>query len=748
MMKRCNAHIVCWIYIFFSVWTTGIAQEYYPKVYSAKGRIDEQTVFVDVRFDRVIKVKRSSLLADGNSQVYISNTFSSENGISLSFPYAIQDIISIDKQHCLISVDGQSPRVLLIDLLGNVLSTLDLPFSSNRKKSIFLGIHDSLAFIVHDDNVFGISFTKNLLTSRLLADETLVTQHFANGFHCIRKSGGGHVLRTVNTKGNIIREIPFSPLGVSYSIQSTNHAILVLSTATGTSTNAFLLDINTGKQTMMFFPGTLKTIAMWEKDSIPMISWLTENDKSEKTINIKQQGGSTKSITIPGFFAKTLSASGNGTMLQYLFDNGICLINCNALAIESASRIGNMKDFSDTDPHLIMFKSDKIIVSPKGYMMLSMVEDPFWWLRRFAETSGKLLFLGLICIVIFLSYRHYSRQKRFLEAGLELSGMGLILYLDNEGRLSKVNSTAKSVLQLSSDVPLHRPIRYYVNKPHMAELLNFFQEAFQARKPMQHRITLIDGDSTKEYIWSTTPLFGFAGTFAGCIFSGIDITAELEKKRLTNWAQLAHDMQTNLSIILLNAQQLQIIDEKNVQRQRKILGQITLLMQRVRDIVTVGRDEDAQLSLNDALVICRNVIQEFDDQLYPNAHLSYGGKQVMFLCDPIKLTRGLRNAVENGIRALQKEEGTVDLSCGFDDSHVYFRIKDSGIGMDEFTRDNMMKPYFTTKKSHGGYGIGTMVMQKVAELHNGRIDIMSEPGKGTIITFTIPKLISEQSELQ
>lgn len=79
---------------------------------------------------------------------------------------------------------------------------------------------------------------------------------------------------------------------------------------------------------------------------------------------------------------------------------------------------------------------------------------------------------------------------------------------------------------------------------------------------MQHRITLIDGDSIKEYIWSTTPLFGFAGTFAGCIFSGIDITAELEKKRLTNWAQLAHDMQTNLSIILLNAQQLQIIDEK------------------------------------------------------------------------------------------------------------------------------------------------------------------------------------------
>lgn len=747
-MMNSFAHRVCCTCIFLLGWATSIAQDYYPKVYSSIGRIDEQTVYVDTRFDRIIKVKRSSLLADGNSQISVSTSLSGKNRTSLSFPFAIQDIISIDKEHCLISVDGQSPRVMLIDLSGSVLSSTELPYSSNRKKSAFLGKHDSLAFIIHDDNVLGISFSNNRLSSRLLADQTLATQQIPSGFHCIRKSGGGHVLRTVNSKGEIVREIPFSPLGVSYAIRSTKHSILVLSTATGTSTNAFLLDIKTGKQTMMFFPGTMRTIAMWEKGLIQNISWLTENDKGEKAISIKQIGGSTVSIAIPEFFSQTLYAAGNGTSLHYLFENGLCIINDNALAIESASRIGSMSDFVETEPHLIIFKSENCIISPKGYMMLSMIEDPFWWLRRFADTSGKLILIALIFIVLFLFYRHYSRQKRFLEAGLELSGMGLVLYLDDEGRLNKVNSTAKSVLQLSSDVPLHRPIRYYVNKPHMSELLHFFQEAFQTRKPMQSRITLIENDSIKEYIWSTTPLFGFAGSFAGCIFSGIDITAELEKKRLTNWAQLAHDMQTNLSIILLNAQQLQIIDEKNVQRQNKILGQITLLMQRVRDIVTVGREEEAQLSLNDALVICRNVIQEFDDQLFPNAHLSYGGKQVMFLCDPIKLTRGLRNAVENGIRALKKEDGTVDLSCTFDDNYVYFRIKDSGIGMDEFTRDNMMKPYFTTKRSHGGYGIGTMVMQKVAELHNGRIDIVSEPGKGTIITFTIPKLIPEQSALQ
>jgi signal transduction histidine kinase len=748
MMQSISIRILFLSWMILAPLSFVMAQEFYPKVYSASGKFEEVNTFLDQKFNRVLKVRRSSFLIDGNSQIQIVKHFSQNDGKSLSFPFPIDDIISIQEQRLLISVDGETPRLLLIDLIGNIISKLELPLSSTYKKITFIGSHDSMVFISVSENVFGISIKKDSLYAKLLADQVLATEHFSDGLHCIRKSGGGNVLRTVNKNGDITREIPFSPMGVSYRIISTKHAILVLSSSTGVSTNAFLLDIKTGKQEMMFFPGSLSTIALWEKDSTPFISWLTENENAEKSIIIKQLHGSTQSITVPNFLTKALSARSNGLSLEYLFENGFCLINLNALSIESAARIGQMHNFTKDDPTFVEFDKEKLILSQKGYVLLDMVEDPFWWLRRFTYSSGKyiLAILGILIIGIF--YRHYSRQKRFMEAGLELSGMGLILYLDNEGRLSKVNSTAKSVLQLSPDVPLHRPIRYYVNKPQLSELLHFLQDGFQSRKPMQSRITIPDGDSDREYIWSITPLFGFAGSFAGCIFSGIDITAELEKKRLTNWAQLAHDMQTNLSIILLNAQQLQIMDEKNVQRQNKILGQINLLMQRVRDIVTVGRDEEIQLSLNDALVLCRNVIQEFDDQLFPNAHLSFTGKQVMFLCDPIKLTRGLRNAVENGIRALQKHEGTVELQCTFDDNYVYFRIKDSGVGMDEFTRDNMMKPYFTTKRSHGGYGIGTMVMQKVAELHNGRIDIVSEPGKGTIITFIIPKLLPEQSGIE
>ena len=748
MMLRCKIHILLCICCFVFTHSIGHSQEFFPNIYSASSKYEEQIVHIDDQFNRVIKVRQSSFLENGNSQIQIVNKFSQNSGASLSFPFLIFDIIPIQEKRFLISVNEHTPRILLIDISGNIISNVELPLSSNRQQSKFIGSNKSMAFIEIADNIFGISMKNDSLAAKLLADQVLSVEHSRYGFNCIRKSGGGHVLRSVDLSGNIQREIPFSPLGISYKIISTKHAILVLASSTGISTNAFLLDVKTGKQEMMFFPGTIPTVTMWEKDSLPMISWISEQSNGQRFITIKKYDNTTNTVQIPDYFVRTLSAHCDGSMLQYIFDNGFCMTNVQALAIESASRIGSLHSFIGQEPVFTEFNDEKIIHSRNGYLLLTMIEDPFWWVRRFANSSGKYLFFIIGLLIVSLFYRHYTRQKRFLEAGLELSGMGLILYLDNEGRLSKLNSTAKLVLQLSADVPLHRPIRYYVNKSSMSELLEFFQEGFQSRKPMQSRISIDEGDTIKEYIWSSTPLFGFAGSFAGCIFSGIDITAELEKKRLTNWAQLAHDMQTNLSIILLNAQQLQIIDEKNVQRQKKILGQINLVMQRVRDIVTVGREEEAQLSLHDAMVLCRNVIQEFDELLYPHARLSFSGKQVMFLCDPIKLTRGLRNAVENGIRALQKQEGTVELQCTFDDNYVYFRIKDSGVGMDEFTKDNMMKPYFTTKRSHGGYGIGTMVMQKVAELHNGRIDIVSEPGKGTIITFIIPKILPDQSSAE
>jgi signal transduction histidine kinase len=721
----------------------GKAEEYFPKVYSSKRKINDKALVHDARYNRFIEISRSSILSGGVSQLRISKDIDVQSGTILSFPFPIEDILSTGKESILIAVSGKHSRIMHIKTNGKIIATDSLSFPRGRDTLHFIHADDSIAFVRFGDNIFSLRFGIDSIITQNLASQVLAVESHQNGFHCISRSAGGLIIRSFNTHGDIKKETPFSPMGSIYAIQSTKNAILVLSTATGESTNGFLLDLRTGKQEMLFFPGSLTTTVMWEKDEKPVLSWISEDEKGINTISIQQQGKQTNTLTLPNRFTDALTCRIIDNSLYCLFSDGICEIGIESNSLESASPISSMRVFASGNPYIIKLNDEYVITMKNGYMFLEMTPDPLWWLRRFIATSGAFLIPGIILLIIIVFYRRYLLQRRFLEAGLELSGMGILIYLDSEGRLIKVNSTAKSVLHISPDIPLHRPIRYYVSKSHLSELLDFIETALIERKPMQKQITIGENESLKEFIWGATPLFGFAGSFAGCILSGIDITEELEKKRLTNWAQLAHDMQTNLSIILLNAQQLQIVDEKNIIRQKKILSQITLLMQRVRDIVTVGREEIASYSSNDALLICKDVIEEFDDQLYPNAKLSFSGKPVMIFCDPIKLTRGLRNAVENGMRALQKQPGTVDLSCSHDDRFVYFKVKDSGIGMDDHTRVNMMKPYFTTKNSQGGYGIGTMVMQKVAELHNGRIEIASETGKGSVITFIIPLLTSK-----
>jgi signal transduction histidine kinase len=718
------------------------AEEYFPKVYSSKKKVNDRTLIYDIPHKRFIETSRSSVLTGGISQIRISTDINFQSGSILTFPFPIEDIASFGK-NLLLAVTGQDARILYINTNGKILSMDSTSFPKGRDTAHFILINDSISFLRFGDNIYELRIQSDSIVKKQIAEQVLSVESDNLGFHCIIRRAGGLVIRSFDNSGTIIKETPCSPMGSFYRIQSTKHAILILSSANGETSNGFLLDLKTGKQEMLFFPGLLSTTVMWEMNEKIILAWISEDQEGVKTISIQEQGKQTRTITIPYRFGDVISCTKIDHSLFYVFNDGMSEVDLNTFSLESASPISSMRIFDGQYPQVMKMKDDIVISSSTDYMILEMTPDPLWWLRRFISQSGTFVFPTLILIVIIVLYRRYALQRRFLEAGLELSGMGMLIYLDSEGKLIKVNSTAKSVLHISPDIPLRRPIRYYLSKHHLSELLFFIETALIDRKSMQKQISIAEDEIVKEYILGATPLFGFAGSYAGCIVSGIDITEELEKKRLTNWAQLAHDMQTNLSIILLNAQQMQIVDEKNITRQKKILSQITLLMQRVRDIVTVGREEIASYSPNDALLLCKNVIEEFDDQLYPNAKLSYGGKSVMFYCDQIKLTRGLRNAVENGMRALQKKQGNVDLSCYHDEKFVYFTIKDSGVGMDDHTKANMMKPYFTTKNSQGGYGIGTMVMQKVAELHHGRIEIISEPGKGSTITFIIPLLTAK-----
>ena len=68
---------------------------------------------------------------------------------------------------------------------------------------------------------------------------------------------------------------------------------------------------------------------------------------------------------------------------------------------------------------------------------------------------------------------------------------------------------------------------------------------------------------------------------------------------------------------------------------------------------------------------------------------------------------------------------------------VEIEVEDSGVGMDEATRRQLFRPFFTTR--HGGTGLGLAIVKRVVEDHKGAIRVESRPGRGSRFTLTLPR---------
>jgi signal transduction histidine kinase len=87
-----------------------------------------------------------------------------------------------------------------------------------------------------------------------------------------------------------------------------------------------------------------------------------------------------------------------------------------------------------------------------------------------------------------------------------------------------------------------------------------------------------------------------------------------------------------------------------------------------------------------------------------------------------------------------RQAGSVHLSISRDDpDHVLIQIKDNGVGMSEETKRRAFEPFFTTRRNHGGTGLGLhIVYNLVTRRLGGRLRLISEPGKGTTFRIELP----------
>ncbi len=99
------------------------------------------------------------------------------------------------------------------------------------------------------------------------------------------------------------------------------------------------------------------------------------------------------------------------------------------------------------------------------------------------------------------------------------------------------------------------------------------------------------------------------------------------------------------------------------------------------------------------------------------------------------LKQACLNLILNAIQAMPGG-GLLTVESALNNGSVEVKISDTGTGISEENRKKLFSPFFTTKKN--GTGLGLAITYRIIENHRGKIDVASEPGRGTTFTVKIP----------
>ena len=219
---------------------------------------------------------------------------------------------------------------------------------------------------------------------------------------------------------------------------------------------------------------------------------------------------------------------------------------------------------------------------------------------------------------------------------------------------------------------------------------------------------------------------------------------------------LAHEIKNPLSTIGLNAQLLQegIADlglpEQDAGRLSRRVGALRQETERLRGILTDFLEFAGELRLAPGRTDVGAMLEELGDFFGPQAQaagvrlrVDPPRESLYATLDASHIKQAMLNLMLNANSVLESPEiETRDLILRAErcDDHgvdsVRVHVIDTGPGLSPDAIGKIFRPYFTTRA--GGTGLGLPTSRRIAEAHQGRLDVHSTPGVGSDFFLTLP----------
>ncbi|HEX7317877.1 MAG TPA: ATP-binding protein [Pyrinomonadaceae bacterium] len=210
---------------------------------------------------------------------------------------------------------------------------------------------------------------------------------------------------------------------------------------------------------------------------------------------------------------------------------------------------------------------------------------------------------------------------------------------------------------------------------------------------------------------------------------------------------VAHNFNNTLTGILARAQlMLDTSDMKDIRRGLRIIIQTAedgaKTVKRIQDFARQRRDQDfVSIDVDQLMLEVAEITRPRwkDHAEAANVHIKLVrqiGSNAVIMGDAGELREVLVNMVFNAVDAMP-DGGVLTLSTQDGDEDVVLTVADTGTGMTEEVRSRIFDPFFTTK-GKAGMGLGLSVSYGIIRRHEGRVEVVSEVGKGTTFRMTFP----------
>ncbi|HEX7028001.1 MAG TPA: HAMP domain-containing sensor histidine kinase, partial [Gammaproteobacteria bacterium] len=225
-----------------------------------------------------------------------------------------------------------------------------------------------------------------------------------------------------------------------------------------------------------------------------------------------------------------------------------------------------------------------------------------------------------------------------------------------------------------------------------------------------------------------------------------DRLEERRQEQLRFIASIAHDLRNPLQSMSMASALLAM---KCLDEDRELAGmvsrQVKHLDRLVGDLLDTSRVEAGQLELElgdqDIGSLVRDSVELYraGSDLH-SFRVEMPDSPIMCRCDGRRIAQVINNLISNAVK-YSPNGGTVKVKALKNEDGFVISVADQGIGIAPGDLDRIFKPFYRTKATKGtipGIGLGLSASRRIVEAHGGRLQVESEPGKGSVFYVFLP----------